>query len=124
MPAMIDRRELMAALGSAAVVWPMTAHAQQQAMPVIGFVTTTVKHAAGFLENVRKGLAEYGYIEGQNYRFEIKENNFQNVGPILYQQLVEQKVTLIITAATIGVERAKVATQSISHRFYNCIRSG
>jgi hypothetical protein len=38
MPAMIDRRELMAALGSAAVAWPMTALAQQS-IPVIGWVT-------------------------------------------------------------------------------------
>jgi putative ABC transport system substrate-binding protein len=110
----MKRREFIRLVGGVAGSWPLAALAQQQqAMPVIGFVATTMKHVARFLENVRKGLAEYGYIEGQNYRFEIKENNFQNVGPILYQQLVEQKVTLIITAATIGVERAKVATQSI-----------
>ena len=74
----MQRRALIVGLGLAAA-WPMLAYAQQQAMPVIGFATDfTVKLNERFLAGVRKGLAEYGYVEGQNFRFEFQEANFQN----------------------------------------------
>ena len=110
----MKRREFFRLIGGAAISLPLAAQAQQQTMPVIGFVSTTVKHAERFLDNVRKGLAEHGFIDGQNYRFEILETNFQNDRlPILYRQLVEQKVTLIIAVSTLGLQTAKAATQSI-----------
>jgi hypothetical protein len=58
----------MAALGSAAVAWPVTAHAQQS-MPVIGHLTATPELAQRTLAGFRKGLAELGFVEGQNFRF-------------------------------------------------------
>jgi putative ABC transport system substrate-binding protein len=83
-------------------------------MPVIGYITGTMKQAERYLENIRKGLAEYGYIEGQNYRFEIQETNFQvERVPIIIRKFVDQKVTLIITESTGGTQAAKAATQSI-----------
>ena len=110
----MKRREFIRLIGGAAASWPLAAQAQQQAMPVIGFVSTTMKHAERFLDNVRKGLAEHGFIDGENYKFEIQETNFQNERlPILYRQLVEQKVTLIIAVSTLGLQNAKAATQSI-----------
>src|SRR5467141_1528126 len=110
----MKRREFIKLIGGVAVSWPLAARAQQQAMPVIGFVAGTMKQAARFLDNVRKGLADYGYIEGQNYRFDIRETNFQvERAPIMYRQFVDQKVALIITATTLGVQNARAATQSI-----------
>src|SRR5258706_10519817 len=91
----------------------MTAYAQLP-LPVIGYPTGSLKLSARFLTNVRKGLAELGYIEGQNFRFEFRDANFQtDLIPIMLRELADQKVTLIITTTTTGVAAAKAATQTI-----------
>src|SRR5258707_5234959 len=113
MPAMIDRRELMAALGSAAGAWPLTVRAQQP-MPVIGYAAGSVKLSARFLANFRKGLAEAGYVEGQNYRFEFREAGLQyDIIPIMSRELADQKVALIVAATTLQLAAAKAATQTV-----------
>jgi len=108
------RRDFITMVGGMAA-WPLAARAQQQSMPSIGFVSgATMKLSEWALAEVRKGLAEYGYIEGQNFRFEFREANFQNeLLPILFRELVDQKVSVIITFTTVGLESAKAATQSI-----------
>jgi putative tryptophan/tyrosine transport system substrate-binding protein len=108
------RREFISFIGGVAALWPLAVRAQQQAIPVIGYVTARAKWAAPFLERVREGLAEHGYFEGQNYRFEIRETNLQTgVDQALFRELVEQKVTLLIINSTDRVKIAGALTQSI-----------
>jgi putative ABC transport system substrate-binding protein len=107
------RRDFITLAGGMAT-WPLATRAQQT-MPLIGFAAgATVKLNERFLADVRKGLAEYGYVEGQNFRFEFRQANLRNeLLPILFRELVDQKVSVIITFTTVGLQSAKAATQSI-----------
>src|SRR2546430_13558964 len=64
---LVKRREFVALLGGTATVWPLAAHAQQPAIPVIGFLGS---FGAGdrphHIETFRQGLSQVGYAEGRN----------------------------------------------------------
>jgi putative ABC transport system substrate-binding protein len=84
-------------------------------MPTIGFVMgASLKTAGAYLAGVRSGLAEYGYVEGQNFRFEFREANYQDdLLPSLFRELADRKVSVILVDSTLKLQLAKAATQSI-----------
>ena len=110
----MKRREFIKLIGGGAASWPLAARAQQQTMPVIGHVKANPEVGERPLAGFRKGLAELGFVEGQNFRFEFRYTNLQlaSIAPLI-AELVDQKVTLIVTATTLQTEAAKAATQSI-----------
>ena len=67
----MKRRSFIAGLGSAAA-WVHSAQAQQPAMPVIGYLSSSFAVDEYFTVPFLQGLKETGYVEGQNVSVEYR----------------------------------------------------
>ncbi len=110
------RREFISLVGGTAVAWPLAAHPQQAALPVVAFITggapeASVRRAASF----RNGLSETGYVEGRNVVVEYHwlEGHYDRL-PALMADLVRRGVAVIATpGSNPAALAAKAATPTI-----------
>ena len=111
----IGRRELLAAVGGAAVAWQLAARAQQPAMPVVGFLgSNSTGMWASHLRAFRQGLSEIGYVEGRNVAIEYRwAQNEPNLLAEMAADLVRHRVSVIAAGSTSAALAAKVATATI-----------
>jgi len=109
------RRAFIAGLGGVAA-WPLAAHTQQPATPVIGFLSSQSRQAdRERLEAFHRGLTETGYVEGRNVAMEYRWADGQNDRmPALAAELVRRRMAVIVVMGTTpGALALKAATQTI-----------
>jgi ABC transporter substrate binding protein len=120
-PVNIRRRILIAALGSAAVMWPLAVRAEQAAkVPRIGFMVTGSLESPerqATVDAFRQGLREHGYVEGQNITIEYRaaDGRIERF-PELATELVRLNLDLIVAGNT----PAALAAKQADHRYSHC----
>ena len=108
---MSSRREFMTLLGSAAAAWAARGAGAAGAEPVVGFLE--VGERSHVLAAFQRGLAETGYVAGQNVAIEVRTADQYDRFRELAAELVHRNVALIATAINAAALAAKATTTTI-----------
>src|SRR5436190_3617977 len=109
----MKRRKFVTLIGAAAI-WPLGAYAQEQKVRRVGALLIGNADMELFQNELREGLRELGYIEGQNILFEFRSaEGILDRLPALAAELVRLKVDVIVALYTPCGLAAKDATRDI-----------
>jgi putative tryptophan/tyrosine transport system substrate-binding protein len=107
---MMKRRQFISLLGGTAAAWPLAGRAQPRTMPIVGFL-----HSASFstaehqMSGLRKGLAESGYVVGQNLAIEYRlaDGRYDRLSALASDLVQERVAVLVAGGGNAPVQAAK-----------------
>jgi putative ABC transport system substrate-binding protein len=112
----VRRREVIAGLGCAAAGWPLSASAEQVAVPVIGILSSrSLDDSVDMLVAFRQGLSESGFFEHQNVAIEYRwaDGQYERL-PAFAADLVRRQAAAILAVGSVPSPlAAKAATSTI-----------
>jgi len=112
----LKRREIITLLGGIVGAWPVAARAQQQGMPVVGFLNPGLPEPSSFLVVAfREGLEKEGYVEGQNVTVEYRwaSGHYNELQTLASDLVRRHAVAIAATGGSISAQAAKAATATI-----------
>jgi putative ABC transport system substrate-binding protein len=112
--AAMKRREFLSIVGAAAALWPLALYGQQTKIVRVGALYLGNADADSFKTNLREGLRELGYVEGQNIAYEFRSaEGIPDRLPALAAELVRLKVDVIVALYVPCALAVKQATREI-----------
>lgn len=109
---MFSRRRAL--LSTAALLAPASfPHAQRKELH-LGFISSsTTSLSSPLIVALREGLSDLGYVEGKNLRIDYKFAQSRDHLPAMAEDLVRQRVDVILAGGSEGIVAAQKATKTI-----------
>jgi putative tryptophan/tyrosine transport system substrate-binding protein len=115
----MKRREFLGLIAGG-IAWPVSGRAQQQAMPLIGFLSSrsaqdSKPHLTGFL----RGLQAFGYVDGKTLRIEYRWANgqYDQLRKLAQELAALQPVVIVAAGGAPSARAAKSVSMSIPITF-------
>jgi len=108
------RRDFITLVGGVAAL-PVVARAQRSQPPVVGYLSSASEASdAGIVREVKKGLAELGFVEGSNVSllFRWSEGDYSRLEQVA-ADLVGRKADVLVTSGLPATLAAKKATLTV-----------
>ena len=110
----LRRREFITLLGGAAASWPRTARTQPTSRPVRIGTLHVYSPPDPWLEALRQGLRDLGYVEGRNIKIEERWAEGRNDRlDGLAQELIDSKVDILVVMMGPALRAARQKTSTV-----------